>query len=167
MPSNPSFDMYMCDDESDGGWVRRPGSSANLSPNTSPSAGVDSSHPAVTNGSGAVLQPHCSPSDGGGFSYQPASTLGSGSACAPEASIAYNRYTDFPIGGTVSAQSSHLPATNINLQDSAQYPPVQNWPAPSTSIAPHPVNSNRTLQSNHASPGGGYLVNTGFAINLL
>lgn len=172
MPSNPSLDMYMSDDESDGGWVRlspvmRPSSSANLALNTLPSAGVDSGQPAVTNGSGAVLQPHYSPSGGGGFSYQPASTLGGGSACAPEASIAYDRYTDFPIGGTVSAQPSHLPATNINLQDGAQYPLVQNWPALNTSAAPHPVNSNRTLQSNHASLGGGYLVNTGFAINPL
>lgn len=145
----------------------RPGSSANLTPNTLPSAGVDSGQPAVTNGSGAVLQPHYSPSSGGGFSYQPASTLGGRSAYAPEASIAYDRYTNFPIGGRVSAQPSHLPATNINPQDSAQYPPVQNWPAPSTSTAPHPVDSNRTLQSNHASLGGGYLVNTGFAINPL
>ena len=140
----------------------RPGSSANLTPSTLPSAEVGSGQRAVTNGSGAVLQPHYSPSGGGGFSYQPASTLGGGSACAPEASIAYNRYTDFLISGTVSAQPSHLPATNINPQDSAQ-----NWPAPSTSTAPHPVNSNRALRSNHASLGGGYLVNTGFAINPL
>ena len=102
-----------------------------------------------------------------GSAIQPASTLGGESACAPEASIAYDRYTDFPTGGTVSAQPSHIPATNINPQDSAQYPPVQNWPAPRTSTATHPVNSNRTLQSNHASLGGGYFVNTGFAINPL
>jgi len=171
MPSNPSFDMYMSDDESDGGRVRlspamRP-SSTNLTPNTLPSVGVDSGQPAVTNGSRDVLQPHYFPSGSGGLSYQPASTLGGGSACAPEASIAYDRYTDFPIGGTVSAQPSHLPATNINPQDSAQYPQVQNWPAPDTSTAPHPVNSNRTLQSNPASLCGGYLVNTSFAINPL
>lgn len=172
MPSNPSLDMYMSDDESDGGWVRlspamRPSSSANLVPNILPSAGVDSGQPAVTNGRGAVLQPHYSPSGSGWFSYQPASILGGGSACAPEASIAYDRYTDFPIGGIVSAQPSHLPAANINPQGSAQYPPVQNWPALNTSAAPHPVNSNRIIQSNHASLGGGYLVNTSFAINPL
>jgi hypothetical protein len=171
MPSNPSLDMYMSDDESDGGRVRlspvmRPSSSANLAPNILPSAGVDSGQPAVTNGSGAVLQHHYSPSGGGGFSYQPTSTLGGGSACAPEASIAYDRYTEFPIGGTVSAQPSHLPATNINPQDGAQYPPVQNWPALNTSAALHPVNSNRALQLNHASLGG-YLINTSFAINHL
>ena len=170
MPSNPSLDMYMSDDESDGGWVRlspamRPSSSANLVPNILPSAGVDSGQPVVTNGRGAVLQPHYSPSGSGWFSYQPASILGGGSACTPEAS--YDRYTDFPIGGIVSAQPSHLPAANINPQGSAQYPPVQNWPALNTSAAPHPVDSNRIIQSNHASLGGGYLVNTSFAINPL
>ena len=121
----------MFDDESDEGGVglspaMHPGNIPNLKPITLPFVGVDSGQPAATNGSGAVLQPHYSPSGGGGFSCQPASILGGGSACAPEASIAYDRYTDFPIGGTASAQPSHIPAANINPQDSAQYPPVQN-----------------------------------------
>lgn len=116
----------MSDDESDEDGVglspaMRPGNIANLTPNALPSVGVDSGQPAITNGSGAVLQPHYPPSDGGGFSYSRLPLLEVDLLVLLKLLLLTTAIltSKSVVRSAPNLAPSHIPATNINPQDSA------------------------------------------------